>query len=309
MATSSSPMVQPMPPFDPDTEIGTNLAPKWKIWINEFKTYLVATGITDKKRQCALFLYQVGSRVREIFCQLPDTGEDNDLDTAVTKLNEYFEPQKHRLYEVNKFRQAAQENNESIDQYYTRLRSLAERCAFADSDFEIMLQIVLKGSSSRLRKQALHDPKMTLKDLLIAGRQLEMSSFEAANIEQKQSEQEEVCAIRKNTRQPCPQSRNTSLCRNCGGEWPHENGNCPARGKECSKCGKLNHFAKQCQSSNTAKTPSKREYKCCDNNIRPVVCVSDNTSESSSSDESSYCYAVKTTCKQTCKQTSCKIYC
>jgi hypothetical protein len=33
---------------------------------------------------------------------------------------------------------------------------------------------------------------MTLKDLLIAGRQLEMSSFQAADIEQKQSEQEEV---------------------------------------------------------------------------------------------------------------------
>ena len=57
-----------------------------KIWIDDFKAYLVATGITDKKRQRALFLYQVGSRVREIFRQLPDTGEDNDLDTAVTKL-------------------------------------------------------------------------------------------------------------------------------------------------------------------------------------------------------------------------------
>ena len=152
MATSSSPIVQPMPPFDPDTEIGTYLAPNWKIWIDDFKTYLIATGITDKKRQRSLLLYQVGSRVREIFRQLPDTGEDSDLDTAVTKLNEYFEPPKHRLYEVYKFRQAAQGNNESIDQCYTRLRSLAERCEFEDSDFEIMLQIVLKGSSSRLRK-------------------------------------------------------------------------------------------------------------------------------------------------------------
>ena len=98
----------------------------------------------------------------------------------------------------------AQENNESIDQYYTRLRSLAERCEFADSDFEITLQIVLKGSSSRLRKQALRDPKMTLKDLLIVGRQFEMSSFQAADIEQKQSEQEDVRVLSKNTRQPRP---------------------------------------------------------------------------------------------------------
>jgi hypothetical protein len=25
-----------MPPYDPDTEIGTNLAPKWKIWVDDF---------------------------------------------------------------------------------------------------------------------------------------------------------------------------------------------------------------------------------------------------------------------------------
>ena len=57
-----------------------------KIWINDFKTYLVATGFTDKKRQRALLLYQVESRVREIFRQLPDTGENNDLHTAVKRI-------------------------------------------------------------------------------------------------------------------------------------------------------------------------------------------------------------------------------
>ena len=59
--------------------------------------------------------------------------------------------------------------NESIDQYYTRLRSMGKRCDFADIDFEIMLQIVLHETSQRLSKQGLRDPKMTLKDLLIIG--------------------------------------------------------------------------------------------------------------------------------------------
>ncbi len=150
----ASPIVQPMPPFDPDVDIGQNIAPRWKIWIEDFKTYLVANGITDKKRQQALLLHQAGPRVREIFRQLPDTGENDDIDTAIEKLNSYFEPQKHRLYEVYKFRQTRQEVNESIDLYYTRLRSMEKRCDFADIDFEIMLQIVLHGTSKRLRKQA-----------------------------------------------------------------------------------------------------------------------------------------------------------
>ena len=94
MATS---LVNHMPPFDPDVEIGINLAPKWKIWLEDFQMYLVASGDTDKKKKRALFLYQAGPRVREIFLQLPDKGNDDDFDKAVEKLNAYFKPQKHRL--------------------------------------------------------------------------------------------------------------------------------------------------------------------------------------------------------------------
>ena len=86
----ASPIVQPMPPFDPDVDIGQNIAPRWKIWSEDFKTYLVANSITDRKRQRALLLYKAGPRVREIFRQLPDTGEDDDIDTAIEKLNSYF---------------------------------------------------------------------------------------------------------------------------------------------------------------------------------------------------------------------------
>jgi hypothetical protein len=153
MATS---LVNHMPPFDPDVEIGINLAPKWKIWLEDFQMYLVASGDTDKKKKRTLFLYQAGPRVREIFLQLPDNGNDDDFDKAVEKLNAYFKPQKHRLYDVYQFRQAKQGNTETLDQYYTRLRSLSQHCDFADADFKkIMFQIVLYGTSSRLRKQAL----------------------------------------------------------------------------------------------------------------------------------------------------------
>ena len=36
----------------------------------------------------------------------------------------------------------------------------------------------------------------------------------------------------------------------CGRSWPHRNGECPAKGKICTKCGKPNHFAKVCKSFN-----------------------------------------------------------
>ena len=36
----------------------------------------------------------------------------------------------------------------------------------------------------------------------------------------------------------------------CGCSWPHRNGECPAKEKTCTKCGKPNHFAKVCKSVN-----------------------------------------------------------
>jgi hypothetical protein len=97
MATS---LVDPMPTFDLDVEIGIKLAPKWKIWLEDFQMYLVTNSVADKNKKRALLLYQgpcVGLCVREIFRQHSNSGNDDDFDTAVEKLNAYFEPQKHRL--------------------------------------------------------------------------------------------------------------------------------------------------------------------------------------------------------------------
>ena len=50
----------------------------------------------EPKRQRALPLHQAGSRIREIFKQLPDNGDDDDFDTAKMKLMQFSEPQKNR---------------------------------------------------------------------------------------------------------------------------------------------------------------------------------------------------------------------
>ena len=126
--------LQPMPQFYPDAAVGASLATRWKTWLADFNTFLVASGITESKRQRALLLYQAGPRIREIFKQLSDTGEDNDFDTAKAKLTQFFEPQKNRRYEVFRFRQAKQEQGESLDKFHTRLRSLAETCEFENTD-------------------------------------------------------------------------------------------------------------------------------------------------------------------------------
>ena len=253
MATS---LVNPMPPFDPD---GANVAQKWKSWLAYFKTYLIASNITDKKRQHALLLYETGQRVREIFRQLPDTREDDAFDTAVTKLTCYFEPQKNKLFKVYTFRKAVQGPNETLDQFHTRLRTLAENCEFHDLEYEIQVEIVIGGRSTRLRKQALRDPKYALKDILLEGRRAETSAQQAAYIEGQLSKQAVNTARKHSTPKS---SRNTNFpprkgCFKCGGPFPHKGHPCPAKQQTCRKCGATGHFAKCCKRETTNMVSSK----------------------------------------------------
>ena len=114
-------------PFDPDldpTSVGTRL----RKYLERFKVYAVAMNIKDKARKRALFLHCTGPKVQDIFDTLEDTGED--FETAGEKLLEYFEPKRHRLFSIYQFRQLAQEEEESYDDYATRLKQAAAPCEF-----------------------------------------------------------------------------------------------------------------------------------------------------------------------------------
>ena len=244
--------VTPMPEFCPDAKLGTSLATKWNNWQSDFDMYLTASGITDPTRKRALLLYQAGPRVREIFKQIPDTGTSADYDTSKDKLKAHFDPQKNKRYEVYRFRQATQESNETLDQFHTRLRTMAETCEFMDIEFEIEEQIIIGGRSSKIRKRALRDPTFDLKAMLIEGRRDEQSTFQTKEIESKETKDGETNRLAQQHGNNI--SNYKSTCKNCGREFPHK-GACPARGKTCNNCGKPNHFATVCRAKQNPTEP------------------------------------------------------
>ena len=162
-------------------------ATRWTKWLSRFQNLVVAMNVTDKTRQWALLLHYVGEATNEIFDTLPNTtaGEDDDpFEIAVEALTNCFTPKKCEIYV---FRQAKQENNESLSAFHTRLRQLAVACEFDDVDREIKTQIVQSCSSHKLRTKALENPSYTLTQLLDAGKAMELSKTQAANTEDSQS--------------------------------------------------------------------------------------------------------------------------
>ena len=220
--------------------------------------------ITVAKRKRALLLHYAGPEVDEIFDTLPNTGDDSDYDTAVAKLNEYFSPQANTTYEVYSFRQTKQKEGESLDSFHTRLRQLMKTCEFSNVDKEIKEHIILKCSSSSLRRRALRENPM-LEGLLKLGRALELTEKQAKDVEAAGGEFEAVNKINtkeenrdgrprdrrdaqsRNRRYGNKQGKSPRKCGHFGGYAPHKNP-CPARGKTCKACRKIGHFAHVCRS-------------------------------------------------------------
>ena len=88
---------------------------------------------------------------------------------AVYRLNSFFNPKKNTIIEIYNFGEARQDIKESIEQFVTRLRLLAQYCEFSDTDTEIVTQVIQSCLSTQFRRKLLRTTKLTLHTLLELG--------------------------------------------------------------------------------------------------------------------------------------------
>ena len=135
---------------------------KWEQWIGRFEVFLKAVNIKDDERKRAMLLYYAGEETHKIFNTLDDTGDDKNYTKAKQALHKRFKPESTSEYPIYMFRRARQQDSETMDDYHTRLRQLADHCDFTDMDKEIKSQIVQGCKSSRIRRRVLKDGALTL---------------------------------------------------------------------------------------------------------------------------------------------------
>ena len=260
------------PPFQPHVDSG-DVATRWKKWSGKFKNLMVALDITDDARQKALLLHYVGDETNDIFDTLTVANADSThtaIDNAISALTDHFAPKENMEFEIYKFRQAHQQQEEDFNSFLTRLRQLSSTCHFADVDRELKTQIIQGCTSSRLRRKALSDPTMTLAKMIDMARTSEVTERQAAGMEAKPTVN--VVQHHKVTSEVSKKSSQyKGQCRNCGNSWPHDGGrqSCPAFGKACRKCLKENHFEAMCRGvlgpnsrqSDTVQRKPKSQYK------------------------------------------------
>ena len=294
------------PRFDTTTE-PSSIGPRWKKWMMRLNNRLTAMAITDPNRKLALLLDYAGDDVHDDYLTLTVPPEvavqdgaappaDNDIfSRSVTALNNHYSPKVQREYEIFNFREAAQNEDETLDQYVTRLRKLGATCDFQDLSAEIKSQIIQKGKSTKLRTKALTDLTITLHELITVGKAMERANEYTKGIEKKDETVNRISASRgrpqhrgnyrgnsnqqnrgsgnyrgnsrgrhqgqKNQGGSTTKTGNTE-CGLCGGNYPHDGGRekCPAFNSTCHNCGIIGHYAKKCR-----KDPENRPDNRSDN--------------------------------------------
>lgn len=203
----------------------------------------------------------MGPDAEKIFAQFELSDEDKkSYDVVLAKLNEYFVPKTNVIHVRATFHRREQKVGESVEQYVRCLYELAEHAEFPQKEESIRDRLVLGLNDLDLSEKLQLESDLTLKKAITIARQHEQVKQELA--EQRATGQNVDRVRHQKTGQHYkhrfPGSDKHSQehkhsCGRCG--QSHEAGKCPAKGKQCHKCGKMSHFAKMC------KTPKKRVQK------------------------------------------------
>ena len=217
----------------------------------------------SEKEKCSAFLYVIGQKGRDVYNVMNlDESQRDKIDVLFNKFEEYCKPKQNVTVERYHFNTRVQDKGEQIDRYITDLRLIAKNCSFGELEHELIRDRVVCGiNSDDVKQQLLRVQDLTLDKTLTICRAYEQSKkhiqylSEETNIEHVHR----INPQKKYSRPQTQKSQNSNrsvretegqkqhpICDNCG--LQHARKQCPAYGKQCRKCGKLNHFQKWCRS-------------------------------------------------------------
>ncbi|XP_003731307.2 uncharacterized protein K02A2.6-like [Strongylocentrotus purpuratus] len=237
----------------------------WSRWILSFQTYLTASGldtaeIPDLRR--AILIHCLGAEGQRIFGQL-EVSTTGTYDKAVDELEKYFGPKTSVMIERYRFRQRVQGHGEPVKQYVAAITELASKCKFGTLNDELVRdQLIEKTSIPRIRERLLmEDDGLTLKKALDLAIQIEAAMLDAKLLKQHDvtvsastghSHTAHQATPVQNIKRPYHNKArsnhaNSKSCSNCGRTHPPKA--CPAFGKRCNSCSKMNHFSSVCRAT------------------------------------------------------------
>jgi len=185
-ATEPTEMAKPIAlsqpePFKYDDESRNSAGARWPAWIRAFETFTVASAIADDAQKKAILLHVVGPQACDIYYTLAKT--DDKFDDVVKTLTDYFKPLKQLDYHKFVFHGMVREDNESMDDFASRLRAQAKLCEYEGSaDIELRARLIYGCRNQRLQERILSEDNMVLAKILELVRNSDAAKQQAKGI-------------------------------------------------------------------------------------------------------------------------------
>lgn len=260
-----------------------NLYQGWTKFLQRFQNFEIATGVhkKDDTTRVATLLSVIGQQAVDTYNTFTwaEDGDAKRYVKVVDQFAKFCKGKKNVTYERYVFNCRNQREGETIDAFVTELKTLADTCEFMELKNSLIRDRIILGiRNTGLKQRLLRDPELTLDKAVLLIRASTTASEQVQNMSAASSAQL-VSAVRpkakswhkqrtytkpstgRNNTNHNPgtdkfkqqKARSNTTCRNCGGTYPHD-GACPAYGKTCNHCKKLNHFSTVCRSQPAAKS-------------------------------------------------------
>ena len=148
------------PSFDV-TEV-TTLATRWKKYEKRFDILCNVLGVTKNKQKVSTILNYVGEGTFGIYKNILPASEYT-YEQVINALDEHFEPKVNRSYETYLFQLMKQRTDETVQQYYVRLKEQSIKCNITDVDREIKQYLELNSTNNKFRRLSFRNPTKTFK--------------------------------------------------------------------------------------------------------------------------------------------------
>lgn len=216
-----------------------------------------------KPVQVAILLASIGEKALRIYNMFIFANEDDKgkLHAVKQKFANYFTPRSNVVFERYNFWRLTQAAGENIDAFVTKVRLRAQSCEFKEQEDSLIRdRIVLSCIDARIQERLLREPGLTVVKALELCRAAEATQQQLCVIKSGSgSEQTSFTAVVSavsGSNQAAGNFAPRKQCGNCGTN--HMLRGYSAFGKTCSNCGKDNHFATVCRSTNK---PSTQQFR------------------------------------------------
>ncbi|XP_060554235.1 uncharacterized protein K02A2.6-like [Ruditapes philippinarum] len=239
--------------------------------MEEFKKFrqhaeLIFSGALREKEeevQVTYLLLWIGDRGRQIYNTLTLTELQRKSIKAISDaIQKHLQPKSNPVFSRYKFHNEKQ-GNSTIEQFITRLKTLANDCAFHAGyrDDVIRDQIVIGITSEKVREKLITEGEaLTLEKAVRISQSHEYAQAQLRDMTNSKniddinhkrhstSKHQNEAGKKHNHHSRVRQNQQITKCGNCG-QSHHSKDRCPARGKLCKNCHKWNHYAVVCRSN------------------------------------------------------------